>query len=65
MIAVMRTYFDEIVWQGQTKETSYVPVAVETYEIRLLLRKLGPIEHEKYVNYILPKKSADISHLKK
>ena len=29
-------------------------------KVLLLLRKLGPVEHAKYVNYILPKKPADI-----
>ena len=47
----MRTYFDEIVWDRQKKKKKEVQ----------LLQKLGPLEHEKYVNYILPKKHADIS----
>ena len=33
----------------------------EEWKIRLLLRKLGPKEHEKYCNFILPKKPTDHS----
>ncbi|XP_052895692.1 uncharacterized protein K02A2.6-like [Anopheles moucheti] len=30
-------------------------------KVRLLLRKLGPLEHERYVNYILPQKPRDFT----
>ena len=33
----------------------------DSWKVRLLLRKIGPSEHEKYINYILPKQPRDYS----
>ncbi|KER24982.1 hypothetical protein T265_07488 [Opisthorchis viverrini] len=33
----------------------------DSSKVRLLLRKLGPAEHDKYANYILPKNPRDIN----
>ena len=32
----------------------------DSWKVRLLLRKLGPAEHERYANYILPKEPRDV-----
>ena len=33
----------------------------DAWKVRLLLRKLGPAEHERYANFILPKNARDVS----
>ena len=34
---------------------------MDRWKVRLLLRKIGQSEHEKYINYILPKQPRDCS----
>ena len=33
----------------------------DAWKVRLLLQKLGPVEHERYTNFILPKNPKDVS----
>ncbi|BHF81620.1 hypothetical protein SprV_0802475300 [Sparganum proliferum] len=39
----------------------YNPTEDDAWKVRLLLRKLGPAEHERYANFILPKNPREVT----
>ena len=40
-----------------------VPIGPMQKKVRLLLRNLGTVEHNKFVDYILPKKTCELGFL--
>ena len=40
-----------------------VPIGLMQKKVRLLLRKLGTVEHNKFVDYILPQKTCELGFL--